>query len=319
LVLAGSSQTLHSSVPVSVGGLQLTTGGVKTLEGEWTVLTDLLFDNGANAIVRPSIAAISAGKLLYTGSEALTSDGGSYIDGVLYQKGGGFRFYPIGRNNTYAPMSITSGSDAIETGAQVFLTGIDPDPSVTFPLGDINSIATDRYWQLTTIDGAFGGSIVSLDATGSILAASSPLAVIEANAATNATTFANLGGLEDDGVITSTRSATQAFLTIGISERVDLQINDLITPFNSDGVNDFLTIRNIEYTYQNKVTLIDRWGVVVNKWTNFKNYDDPGNTDNFDFSTLSPGNYVCILQYQLTEGASQQELTQMITVLKGNP
>jgi len=95
---------------------------------------------------------------------------------------------------------------------------------------------------------------------------------------------------------------------------------DLITPFNADDINDQLKIVNIEYTFENKVTLLDRWGVPVKEWKNFRNYDDSNNpnTDNFDFTKLSPGNYICVLQYQLSAGAPEEKQSQMITVLKGN-
>ena len=95
---------------------------------------------------------------------------------------------------------------------------------------------------------------------------------------------------------------------------------DLITPFNSDNINDKLKIVNIEYTFENKVTLLDRWGVPVREWKNFRNFDDPTNpnTDTFDFTKLSPGNYICVLEYTLSADAPKEKLNQMISVLKAN-
>jgi succinate dehydrogenase/fumarate reductase flavoprotein subunit len=97
-----------------------------------------------------------------------------------------------------------------------------------------------------------------------------------------------------------------------------LVIYDLITPFNTDGINDQFKIENIELTVSNKVTLMDRYGVIVKEWEDFRNYDDPfvPNQDKFDFKQMSPGTYVCILKYQMSIDSPTQSLTQVITILK---
>jgi hypothetical protein len=97
-----------------------------------------------------------------------------------------------------------------------------------------------------------------------------------------------------------------------------LVIYDLITPYNTDGINDQFKIENIDLTVTNKVTLMDRYGVVVKEWNNFRNYDDLStpNQDKFDFKQLSPGTYVCILNYQMSVDSPAQSLTQVITLLK---
>ena len=75
-------------------------------------------------------------------------------------------------------------------------------------------------------------------------------------------------------------------------------------------MNDKLQIVNVDYVVGNKVTLLDRWGVVVKEWTNYRN------DDNFDFSSLSPGNYICVMEYQLTPSSPKAKLSQMVSILK---
>jgi len=212
------------------------------------------------------------------------------------------------------PMSLNGVKEGtIEIGVQGFTSGA----NLTLPL-DLSAIASNRYWEVTP-SGTYSGSGVSLYIPGASIDAASKLVVVEAENASSGTAI-NLGGGVTGDFVTSFTPATKPILTIGIAESVDLRIMDLITPFNADNVNDRLKIVNIEYVFRSKVTLLDRWGVVVKEWADFRNYDDPNNPnqDNFDFSKLGPGNYICILQYQLSAEAPEEQLTQMISVLKGN-
>lgn len=307
LSLTGTNQTLSTSTPLALQTLTIEGGGTKTTQGEWTITNNLIFTEG--------ILAPATGKILYTGTTALSGNTNAYVNGTLSQRGKGLRFFPLGAGTTYMPMALGNVQDeSVEIGIKGFTTG----PNLTLPL-DVSTITSNRYWQITTSGGTFQGSPVSLYVPGSSIDASQKLVVVEADDANGATAI-NLGGGVTEDFVTSFSTATKPILTIGISEKVDFRILDLITPFNTDNINDQLKILNIEFTFRNKVTLLDRWGVVVKQWNDFRNYDDLNNpnTDNFDFGKLGPGNYICILEYQLTADSPEEKLTQMITVLKGN-
>jgi hypothetical protein len=92
-------------------------------------------------------------------------------------------------------------------------------------------------------------------------------------------------------------------------------ISNLLSPYERDGINDELYIKNIEFTVYNRVMLLDRYGVVINEWENFKNSHDPLSTDHFDITQLPPGNYLCILDYQLPNDEFMNRQTQMVTLL----
>jgi hypothetical protein len=125
----------------------------------------------------------------------------------------------------------------------------------------------------------------------------------------------NLLSVLNGNEITSRRSVTKPVLAIGGSREVELVIHDIITPF-SPGENDYLVIDNIEKFLINKVTLLDRWGGRVHNWTNFTNYGPPFlNPDGFDFKTLSPGSYICIVEYGDADVGFSKK-SQMVTVLK---
>lgn len=307
LSLTGANQTINTSAPRTLQTLIIEGGGTKTTQGEWNITNELIFTQG---VLTPATA-----KLLYTGSITLKGSTTSYVNGTLYQRGTGVRFYPIGVGSTYMPMSLNNIEDG---NAEIGVTGFTSGTNLNLP-ADITALATNRYWQLAVSGGNLGATGASLYVPGSSIDASPKLVVVEADDVNGATAI-NLGGGVTDDFVTSFSPATKPILTIGVVEKVDMRIMDLITPFNGDPINDKLKIVNIEYTFENKVTLLDRYGIPVHEWKNFRNYDDPTNpnTDTFDFTKLSPGNYICVLEYTLSADAPKEKLNQMISVLKGN-
>lgn len=305
LNLSGANQSLATSSPLALQSLTVSGGGTKSLQGEWNITNNLVLTNG--------VVSVTSGKILYTGTTTLTGSTASFVNGPIYQRGSGSRFFPIGTGNVYMPMSLNNVADAgVEIKAEVFSSGA----NLTLPQ-DLSSIATNRYWQLTPSGGSINAASASLYVPGSSVDAAPILVVVQADDA-NGATAVNIGGGVSGDFVTSFSAVNKPILTIGVAEKVDLQIHDLISPFNTDNINDQLKIVNVEYVFSNKVSLLDRWGVVVKEWKDFKNYDDPNNpnSDGFDFSKLSPGNYICVLEYKLTADAPAEKISQMVTVLK---
>jgi len=209
-------------------------------------------------------------------------------------------------------------NDIQDGNAEIRVTGFTTGASLDLP-ADLSALAGNRHWEVDVNGGSLRATSASLYIPGTSIDASQRLVVVEADDVSSGTAI-NLGGGVNGDFVTSFSPATKPILTIGVAEKVDMRIMDLITPFNSDNINDQLKIVNIEYTYENKVTLLDRWGVPVKEWSNFRNYDSTTNpnTDPFDFTRLSPGNYICVLQYKLSADAPEEKINQMISVLKGN-
>ncbi len=307
LALTGTNQTLTTRSPITIQSLTVDGGGIKTTQGEFTVTNAIILTSG---MVTPA-----TGKLLYTGATELSGNESSFVNGTLYQRGTGVRFFPLGVVSTYMPMSLNNIEDG---NSEIGVTGFTAGTNLTLP-ADLTSIASNRYWQVDVSGGSLRATSASLYVPGSSIDASQKLVVVEADAANGATAI-NLGGGVTNDFVTSFSPATKPILTIGIVEKVDMRIMDLITPFTIDDINDKLKILNIEYTFENKVTLLDRWGVPVKEWKNFRNYDDSTNpnSDGYDFTKLSPGNYICVLEYKLSADAPLEKVNQMISVLKGN-
>jgi CHU_C Type IX secretion signal domain len=101
------------------------------------------------------------------------------------------------------------------------------------------------------------------------------------------------------------------------TEGIELIINSFITPNTADDQNNVLYIENIEFFPENTVKLIDRWGVPIKSWTNFTNYNNSdAEQADFDFNSLSIGNYICIVEYKNSKDGNNKSQTQMISVLK---
>lgn len=297
VILTGTNQTLTSTAPVTLQGLTIAGGGTKTATGEWTVTKDLIFTQG---IINPG-----SGKLIYSGATTLTGNSNSFVNGTLFQRGTGVRFYPIGVGSAYIPLRFNEVQDGtVEIGVTAFTGGT----NLVLP-PDLKDVTNNRYWELVANGGSLPSSTVSLYIPGSSVEGLQPLVVVGADNISGATAI-NMGGGVIEPFVTSFSPVAKPVITLGVGENVDLQILDLITPYNGDPINERLQIVNIDYVAENKVTLLDRWGAVVKEWVNYRN------DDTFDFSSLSPGNYICVLEYQLTSSSPRQRLSQMVSILK---
>lgn len=309
LNLTTGEQTLTG--PLVVSDLSLTGGNNKTINGNLTITHGINFAIG---FLRPS----TSGKVLYTGAadNLIGASEHSFAHGPFTIRSSGRNFFPIGTDGIgYAPAWMESGNGTDEVAMEVVNTGaaLAFDPSAS----EIQAVDNTRYWQVSSPNLGGPGSQVTLSLNG-IASFGSDLAAVVVQADNTGGTAENLQSATTDGVtVTSRRTVTKPVLAIAGSKEIVLRIHDIITPFLNDDMNDELYIEHIESFAVNKVSLLDRWGVPVKEWTNFTNYTDPinPNTDGYDFTKLSPGNYICIVEYGDAETGMSKK-SQMITVLK---
>jgi hypothetical protein len=293
IALAGTTQELKTASPLSIQNLTIAQGGTKTITGNWEVTGTLTLTNGI-VVVRDN------SKLLYSGTGSPEGNSGAFIDGFFSQNAGGRRFFPIGKRGTYAPM-IIENAPAEEIGIRLLPSA--SEINLTLP-ENIVAAYSDHYWQ---VSGAFN-SPVSLSTTGaeSFLEGSIPT-VLQAGATGG--TVTSLSGTYTDVFVTSIDNASQPLLFLGKVAEFKLVIHDLITPY-SINVNDKLVIDNIEKVGRNTVSLLDRWGLVVAEWKDFTNDTE------YDFTKLSPGNYVCLVQFSYPGETKTTTAKGMVSVIK---
>lgn len=307
LSLTGSNQNLAGNL--SLLRLRVDGGGTKSINGTLTVSDQLTFLSG---FLKP----VGVGKIIYSGSEQnLTGYGdASFVEGFFFTNGTGFKTFPVGAQGLgYTPASLENAPGE-EIGIQVVSSPAGLTPALSEV--EISTIDNSHYWEISSDNPALRSAInLSLNGAMDFGTDLSPV-IVEAEAV-GSEAF-NLGSLSaSETSITSLSPVTRKILAIGASSEIDIKIHDLISPFTQDNLNDGLYIENIGKFPTNTVTLLDRWGVPVKEWKNYTNYNDPvnPNPDPFSFTILSPGNYICVVEYSSpTQGRKKK--SQMVTVLK---
>jgi hypothetical protein len=278
---------------------RLNTTSIINVSGNFTVTQRFDLSSG--------ILHWQTGKISYTGPAdglSINAGGASYIDGPFYQTGSGDRIFPIGVGATFTPIRFLEvGTDA-EIGVQAF----GGNPQLQPDNNKVLEIVTGRYWKITTADPTKIDSRVNVGLQGITIPTDGMPVVVQADQINiPASDLGNSSNNADN--ITSDKPVTASLLAIGKESDIKVRVHDLITPFTKDEINDALYVESIELFDFRKVTLLDRWGVVIKTW------DEYTNTINFDFATLSPGNYMCVVEYG-NAGGKISTLSQMVTVLK---
>ncbi|SMC31394.1 gliding motility-associated C-terminal domain-containing protein [Cellulophaga tyrosinoxydans] len=82
-----------------------------------------------------------------------------------------------------------------------------------------------------------------------------------------------------------------------------IEVNQMVTP-NSDGKNDFLFIRNVDFAFNNTLKIFNRWGVAVYEGIGYNNQNNVFDGRSKGRSTvtqeeyLPSGVYFYIFEYQ---------------------
>lgn len=300
---------------VILGDLTVDGASDYTVTGKWTISNSLTLTRGKLITDR---ASASPTRFLYSGpSDVIGGNADSFVDGPFFTKGLGVRTFPVGTSDGYFPARFENVVDDAELGFEV-ITG-DANLSIS-GLAGVTEYFKDHYWQMHVANGSFTESPLSIstklandffltgstgrEGVGTILQAGADLTAVD------------LGGVGVGEFVTSTTNASAGGEKFAIAkvEGALITISEVLTP-NGDGKNNVLKISNIELFPDNKVTLLDRYGVEVHKWTGFKNYTTTDAIQDFDFTSLAIGNYICVVEYT-DPRAGSRKATQMITVLK---
>lgn len=297
--------TISGTTPLTVGSLSMNSAGLTLNQGSVEVTKDLMLQSGL-------LNVSSNSKLVYSGSSNLSGSLVSYINGKLFIKGSGQRTFPIGNTLGYLPVTLEDIKPA-DANTEIGFEAIVGNPNIASSLltPDIKDVFTTNYWMMTNGNsGSFSGSVIqlSLNSAGSFFNDGDPIVLeVDTDGKLN-----NLSGIPANPDVTSALESTakgQKY-ALGKSENVTVNIHRVITP-NADGQNDYLYIDGIDFYAVNNVKLVDRWGVVHFEKVNFKNYSNLNQPD-FDFSKLSNGNYICVVEL----GTGPKIKPKMISVVK---
>jgi hypothetical protein len=319
LILKGTGGTTNSTLtttrPLDIHELTVDAGNNYDVIGNWTINSDLTLTKG-NLIIDRDPRKLS--KLIYTGSSEVSGLSTSFINGPMFIRSTATSHtFPIGDANGYAPVRLDEFNNGVDQNAELGFDITTTDPGFTTS-GPIKEISSARYWQFSVTGGTFPGSSISIGYDTQTESFQDSPSILEFPSTTKIQK--DLGGKVNNGFFSSTlkTSGLNGTYALAKSDVVRVAIHKLITP-DDDGKNDVLYIDGIDAFPENRVTILDRWGVPFKKWDKpFVNYALPANSsqqqDGIDYRSLAVGNYIVIVEY--TELGKKKNIQQMISVLK---
>jgi len=275
-----------------------------TLKGDFT-LTGSLEINDQLSLERGIFSIPTSGYLQLNQAAGVQAEEQSYVEGAIHHQGTGEKYFPIGSNGVFAPVTLLNVRGTSET--VVGLTTSDGDISAA-SLPDGVAEVSNQYWYLTSSNG-FNGSRVELPLLASLDI--SDYTVLEAE--DGFFQVRDLGAqLTDEGsAIVSTDIVFGPYILIGgiTGGEEKLVIHNIISPDHVDGKNDRFHIENIEQHPQNVVILLDRNGTELCRMENFTN--DVQDQSGCNLDELPSGSYICVVEFE-----GKRSTPAMITILK---
>jgi hypothetical protein len=134
----------------SIGKLVVDGWGTKYIKGSLRIDGELTLNQG--------VVEVSPDDALRMGDKAVASGGSAdtYIDGALIVTGRGYKFFPIGKNGTYAPIEFLDiKGDRTEFSVEAFENA---------PLTSVENVLVRNglYWERRDISGNFEGARVAI-------------------------------------------------------------------------------------------------------------------------------------------------------------
>lgn len=249
----------------SFSKLTISGGGTKLILADMTIEDEIIFtdgiienENNARVIIKPSV-------VITGGSDQ------SHINAPVYHQGSGEKLYPLGNGTLYLPVRILNISDP---SAVVGIEGIELGGTVLQKAPTLDAISSDRYWRIDVVEGSMESQIVLPLRDENLPDDLSNIVVAESDALTIA--FISAGkssaeGMVTNGTVTSDRPIASPFVTIASTSDNGAPVVYNALSVNNDGLNEHLTIGNIEFYPENKFMLFNRWG---DKIFEVENYDN---------------------------------------------
>lgn len=250
------------------------------------------------------------------GSEAINVSNDSYVDGMVTKVGNETFMFPIGQKGYYSYTEISAPKNVLASIQSTYLfENSDAEYPHSSKVEVIQKINDQEYWEIEankkteriiltlgwnqkTIDEDFlendgaGLGIVRWDKDQKIWLYEGGIVDL-----TNKTVTLPVP-ISKFGVFTLGKIQTDLVL------KGDVVVYNAVSP-NSDGINDYFRIENIERFPNNTVTIFNRWGTLVYKTVNYGAHgnvfrgisDGKGTLDKNE--NLPTGTYYYILEYEV--------------------
>ena len=262
LVLNGTSTQKVSHHGQAVSILQLEGTGEKVLESNLLVNDQLILHEGILT------TSIESSLTLEIDAQVEGGDDSSFVNGPIINKGTGYCYFPVGINKKFHPLELLD----IKGNNPVIQMEVEEPNEASAPGNKLERVSRIRRWKITTVEGAYSGSIVSLS-VGSDEEFSEMAGIVVAEAGAPEGAYANLGQADftgdlNGGTVTSAQIATLPFLALGFTSEFSVQNQVLVpsafAPEAPDPENRILKIFANNIKAEGFVfKIFDRWRTLV--------------------------------------------------------
>jgi len=243
----------------------------------------------------------------------------AYFEGKLFQKGNGFRFFPLGFNGLYLPLTLENVS-GINPILSVELGEFDEPP---IPSNELVGVSEFNYWFVDVVSGTFTESLIEVEFeradlsnftnTNNLNLVSGPV-LVEADSVTGPYNSLGKGSLLDSdeetfGIIESDLEFTRRYIAIGLGpERPRggiLYVPNAFSPNASNLDDQVFKVFGEDISNENfSIIIFNRFGVEVFQSNDFDFMNTIGwdGTNQSNSNESTAGIYRYILKGQFING-----------------
>jgi len=138
IILNGENQKIQSN-KLSVQNLIINNGHIKTIEGEVEITNVLQLNDGKVMVNQDD------GQITLENGVAVYANENSYVIGNIFHRGIGDKFFPVGDQNTYAPVTLYD------------LEGESPTVGIAYSLK-----GKQPYWRQMVKEGTYNGALIEV-------------------------------------------------------------------------------------------------------------------------------------------------------------
>lgn len=301
---------LFSNLTQPVAHLIIDGVGIKSILGKLIITNEVDFRRGVVLIQDSDTLMLGKNCVVKNGSEL------SYVDGALTSQGGGYKFYPIGKNGGYYPVELVD-IKGFEPTIEVEAIENLPAVNTSIPI----AIKRNIYWTRKTITGTFESSPITLgldmeDESPLQLAIASADALVDEFLVSDNVTIRSTNGLT---IVNSNQPITGNFFLLGIlpgEAPSPYFFSTTLSPNAMNTDNRFVkvfgdTMGPSDFYFQ----VFNRWGQSVYETQSYTSMSSLGWDGRHNGNVLPSGVYPYSIKYRESSGKAIQQ-TGFITIVQ---
>lgn len=307
--LTGQAQEINNNRQ-SFNALSIGGGGIKTVKGSFTINGSLSLEDG--------IVYVSDNDTLRLLPDVEIAGGSSisHVDGAMIAQGTGYKFFPVGKNDTYHPvelLNVTGINPVIEVEVQQNFQPVTASLPAT-PFADI-------YWTQKVLLGTYDGSPVTvrynvpddLEAERLVMLEGDSFSTQFTTRETKLVRANDLDLIESRNMLTGSIIALAA---LAVEPPREHYFSTTLSPNANNPENRVIKIFGDQVTPTDfRFQVFNRWGLVMYETTSASRMMNEGWDGRHNGSLLPSGVYPYSLRYVDTSG-NPVKRTGFITIIQ---